>query len=207
MNRAELLKIAKPILFNTEMVKAILAGRKTETRRQVKFVALEEGLNLNFSGLCLGEYCTGDINSGVVLYSGGNGCWQQRTKPVKPPYRKGDILWVREKTFGQVGGYDNQDLCYATHCPCGLSDEEHAKVKGWHPSIHMPREAARIFLRVTDVRGERLQDITEEGARAEGILPRDTYTSRRIFMNLWVQLYSNWVENPWVWVIKFERLL
>lgn len=133
----------RPILFSTAMVKAILEGRKTQTRRVIKPSTIEKGTNWLWNP-----------NENIALCS----------------YQPGDILWVKEKTFGTPGGIDNQDLCYATHCPCGYSDEEHAKAKGWRPSIHMPREAARIFLKVTNVKVERLQDITEEDAKAEGVL-------------------------------------
>lgn len=172
MTRAELLQIAKPILFNTEMVKAILEGRKTVTRRLVKF---EGNRNPNW---------TGYIKDGLTLYNGTN---EPCNKPC--PYKVGDILYVRETwcwcpcwdcgmdteehncCYESANKFFNHDKgewgCYGYKA--SFEDNEYPSVDTWHPSIHMPKEAARIFLRVKDVRVERLQDITEEQAKAEGI--------------------------------------
>ncbi len=182
----------KPILFNTEMVKAILDGRKSVTRRVVKPQPFSE------------------------------------RKMGKQPCRPGDILYVRETWALQFGLYWHK---------AGLKvDENGCDTHGtlvptkWRPSIHMPKEAARLFLRVTDVRVERLQNITPEQLRAEGVkiflLPSecqrmfnrfgavgDFLEKKKEFAGLWdntikkadLPLYG-WNANPWVWVIEFERI-
>lgn len=201
----------KPILFNTEMVRAILDGRKTTTRRAIK--------------LDLGLADTDKNDSSYLKIPDEYGDHHDAKDLCR--YKAGDILYVREKTYGIPGGIDNHDLCYATHCPCGLSDEEHLKIKGWRPSIHMPREAARIFLKVTNIRVERLQDITEDGCKAEVVIGLDPWIYaddsfyernglsndylRASFAGLWnstikkqdIDKYG-WGANPWVWVIEFE---
>lgn len=221
MTRAEILKIAKPILFNTEMVRAILDGRKTATRRLVKF---EGNRNPNW---------TGYIKDGLTLYNGTN---EPCNKPC--PYKVGDILYVRE-TWERfeccccegdehsgicINKPDEKGGCYMYRATNEIDGDAR-----WHPSIHMPKEAARIFLKVKDVRVERLQDITEDGALKEGIhyddCPSgftwkqrtsmvDCYTSAvGAFGHLWnttiksddIDRYS-WEINPWVWVYEFERI-
>ena len=217
----------KPILFNTDMVRAILNNRKTVTRRAVKGYALYH-LELDTDGSIIGVY---NQDEGHVF-------------PVVDyaPYRPGDILYVREtfciNNFGCHYRADWPD----DNCPDMSADDK------WRPSIHMPREASRIFLRVTDVRVERLQDITDEQALREGVpedtdypLDSQTYcpvckgvglvgtlhpvslgymevdcthcdTPTKRFANFWNStikpadhaLYG-WQANPWVWVIEFER--
>lgn len=200
----------KPILFSTDMVRAILDGRKTVTRRVVK----TQHLRVLDSPYHKQHPETPDK---VLL-----------EKLCDPPYRPGDILYVRET------------WCWCPCWDCGMDTEEgcvdetaekfYSAKKSewgcygyraspnsdevlydkWHPSIHMPREAARIFLRVTDVQVERLQDITEEQARAEGTPPGYGYYN---FGDIWDStikpadrtLYG-WAANPWVWVIEFERI-
>lgn len=204
MDRQELLKQAKPILFNTEMVKAILEGRKTVTRRVVKFT---EGRNPNW---------TGYIKDGLTLYNGTNEPCNK-----KPSYAAGDYLYVRETWSIEKNVYWYK----AGFVPKTLESMK------WKPSIHMPKEAARIFLRVKDVRAERLQDITNEQILKEGCkqstikslikqIPDDKDTDLWIrsvhvfeFSQLWdsttkekdQKLYG-WDANPWVWVIEFERI-
>lgn len=158
----------KPILFNTDMVRAILDGRKTQTRRVVKYPS---------------GYVTGRPGFGSQGFDADvGGCWfsvvryQTKSKVlktatadvVKPPYVPGDILYVRE-TWSLIRPSDSpaRYVYKATdRYPFGL-DGYIVKFR-WHPSIHMPKEAARIFLRVTDVRAERLQDIDGLGAFDEG---------------------------------------
>ena len=192
----------KPILFNTEMVRAILEGRKTVTRRPVKF---GRGQNPAWSGY---------VPDGGVLYGSNN------IPAVKAPYQLGDILWVREtwcESLGQAGKYFYR--AYA-----GPRDEmkEYAhSFNRWHPSIHMPREAARIFLRVTSVWVERLQEITPQQIDAEGCCEyaydaktgKPAPTGPSWFKILWdktikpaEQATYGWKANPWVWVIEFERI-
>ena len=195
----------KPILFNTEMVRAILNGRKTVTRRVIK-----QSTNKTFDPFW--ECYTND-NGKVVL--------------LKAPYSPGDILYVREAW----GDYreceeDGESLYYLYRAdyPDGATTYQHpggmtCELPKWHPSIHMPKEAARIFLRVTDVRVERLRDITEADAAKEGLYKgwrlggrgSLALTVRQAFMWLWMSLTEKgpviytWALNPWVWVIEFER--
>lgn len=187
----------RPILFNTEMVKAILDGRKTCTRRLVKFL--------------LGEnpQWTGYIKDGLMLYNGKN-------EPCirKAPYQPGDILYVRETWCSAYGGEKYFYLADKLTNREERSLLNYDDVK-WHPSIHMPKEAARIWLKATDVRVERLQEITETQAQAEGCnsgLLTGPCTARGQFENLWDSTIKKpdadkygWSANPWVWVIEFER--
>lgn len=169
-----------PILFNTDMVRAILENGKTATRRVVKF---RPGQNPQW---------TGYVPDGPTLYGSNN------IPAAKAPYRPGDILYVRE-TWTQVpdGGYVYKA---SVECPDAWKGT-------WYPSIHMPKEAARLFLRVKDVRVERLQDITDEDIVAEG-LEIGCY-----FEDLWDSTVKpadrdryGWASNPWVWVVEFERI-
>ena len=180
----------KPILFNTEMARAILENRKTATRRVVK----PQHLRVLDSPYHKEHPETPDK---VLL-----------EKLREPPYRPGDILYVRETWAESSDGYVYR------------ADDPDSDGWGWRPSIHMPREAARIFLRVTDVRVERLQDITPEQIDAEGckewaysaktgeLLPSGP-SCFRIAWDKTIKpkdraLYS-WDANPWVWVIEFRR--
>lgn len=187
----------KPILFNTEMVRAILDGRKTQTRRVIKPKPTNPRYN----------------NVGWLGWDDGHGY------RMKPPCEPGDVLWVRE-TWQHVYTYDDSDKAieetgryvYFADDPMPFTywvdtdTGEHKDQMPWRPSIHMPREAARIFLRVTDVRVERLQDIDDDGVVAEGL------EIGAEFDELWNRTLSKsdrakfgWAANPWVWVIKFER--
>lgn len=191
----------KPILFNTKMVRAILEGRKSCTRRLVKFLSGEN------------PQWTGYIKDGLMLYNG-------RNEPCirKAPYHPGDILYVRE-TWGE--GYEEGTYIYrASDKLAGLPTFKESSKLIYHPSIHMPKEAARIWLRVTDVRVERLQEITVESALAEGtdkyIHLNGKFDENAIltsFMGIWNSTIKNsdldrygWNANPWVWVIKFEQV-
>ena len=164
----------KPILFNTDMVRAILEGRKTVTRRVVKF---KPGLNPQW---------TGYIPDGQVLYGSNN------IPASKSPYHPGDILYVREtwakresdRCKGIETGRCPFETCETAHGPC-FNEEYIYKATDslptyggkWHPSIHMPKEAARMFLRVTDVRAERLQAITIEDIQKEGLMRENVRSS------------------------------
>ena len=183
----------KPILFTTEMVRAILEGRKTVTRRLVKPQPLSVVNTL---------YRKDGTN---IWRTHGADCWYEFRAPCVP----GDILWVREtwcESLGRAGKYFYR--AYA-----GQRDEmkEYAhSFNRWRPSIHMPREAARIFLRVTDVSVERLQTMSHEDAEQEGCwcaMPIDK------FAKVWEgtikpadQDTCGWDANPWVWVISFVRI-
>ena len=180
----------KPILFSTEMVRAILDGRKTQTRRVVKPSVLEKGTNW---------------------------FWNPNENICLAQYRKGDVLWARE-TFCEVPYEYNHIPIKGGHITIPKyaykADSERDYTGIWKPSIHMPKEVARIWLEVTDVRVERLQEITEEDARAEGALPtreeRGYNCCRDGFITLWDSLNAKrgygWETNPWVWVVSFKRL-
>ncbi len=177
-----------PILFNTEMVRAILDGRRTVTRRVVKFA---EGRNPNW---------TGYKKDGLILYNGKNEPCNK-----KPPYQPGDILYVREAYKRNMDGYSGIDFggyIYKADCSSGFKD----LYNPWHPSIHMPKEAARIWLKVTDVRVERLKDITANSAMDEGFTDWNDLVSgwNSTLKKSDIDRYG-WDANPWVWVIEFER--
>lgn len=204
VERKNLLKAAKPILFNTDMVKEILNGRKTVTRRAVKpghLQVLDSPYHKEHP----------EIPDRVLI-----------EKLCKAPYEPDTILYVRET-------WDNLPvLPDGTHCGY---DHYYYKADGdlrpegwrgsWHPSIHMLRGAARIFLQVTDVRVERLQEITWQQAAAEGCYgstsdkPDPLFhlpTLRGEFAKLWDSTVKKtdherygWDANPWVWVIEFEK--
>lgn len=195
----------KPILFNTDMVRAILDGRKMVTRRVVK----PNGIFQGWSILGRDKSMIQTPNGFGFLISNGE---KSVETLMYMPYRPGDILYVRE-TWAKVG-----DKAY------GYKADDIWSVPRWRPSIHMPREAARIFLRVTDVRVERLQDIKERGkfnasAEAEGfcndinLYDGTGKSATKHFAEAWDStikpkdraLYG-WAANPWVWVIAFERI-
>lgn len=194
-----------PILFNTEMVKAILDGRKTVTRRVVK--PKPQGYF--------------EVNDGNPTYIYDTSLGQGK---IFPPYQIGDILYVRE-TWNHYN-YDNlntgehrEGYFYKASPELKSTLPDYVQLhwgENWKPSIHMPKEAARIWLKVTDVRVERLQDISEREAEKEGFYDDVEYcvgnTARGHFLELWDftikkserDLYG-WNANPWVWVIEFER--
>lgn len=201
----------KPILFNTEMVRAIMDGRKTCTRRVIK-LPWEECPACKYVH---NEYIYDKMAENV--YCARCGC------PLEPerrsPYQPGDILYVRETWMDYAGL-----TMYKADCDIYRLDSLNFAGFGWKPSIHMPKEAARIWLKVTNVRVERLQDITEDGAKAEGAIdnrgfihsPENEYdriyTAREHFIEIWdrtikksdLNIYG-WDANPWIWVIEFER--
>ena len=220
----------KPILFNTDMVRAILEGRKTVTRRVVKpqpkshiaYACMGDGLGKwGYPGKDAWKYWDDES------FRLPDGISQDELKRLwTPPCNTGDILYVRE-TWAFDTGDDGDEI--GTGCFAYKADDLHHPDCKWRPSIHMPKEAARLFLRVKSVLVERLQDITEEQARAEGAIPfcisvdsEDTPDSERTwhevgpaipdFIRIWdstirpddLFLYG-WDANPWVWVIEFER--
>ena len=172
----------RPILFNGPMVRAILDGRKTQTRRVVKPQPETKPHN-GVDDKWFSEYS--DIKNLGFL---------KHTCPFGQP---GDRLWVRE-AFTE---YPQKGLLYkADGC-----NKKLGVWWGWRPSIHMPRRASRIKLEVTDVRVERLQNISEEDIYAEGI-----DTNSHDFMELWDSINAKrghgWDANPFVWVVEFRRV-
>ena len=220
----------KPIIFNTDMVRAILDGRKTQTRRIVKNIPAnthrfdaEAGLEWSAHWGKSGE----DYN--------GKAWFADYSKIVKPKYIADDVLWVRETWRStdfeyhdgkwtasiqykdlnkgpRVSWWDNTDV--------GEPDDCIYSKTGWHPSIHMPREAARLFLKVTDVRVDRVQDISTSDCEREGITSDiERFNGHMIphhdwivgeFSKLWDSINAKrgygWDSNPWVFVITFERM-
>ena len=197
----------KPILFNTEMVRAILDGRKDATRRIVKGFIPDDAV-WGYTAFTPKGYisCRGTFADGYG------------EKFFKLPCEPGDILYVRETWCD-----DRQFTHDSTPGRYFYKASENGDFK-WHPSIHMPKEAARIWLKVTDVRIERLQDVTEDEAKAEGAIdnrgfihsPENEYdrihTAREHFIKIWNSTIKKsdldsygWDANPWVWVIEFER--
>ena len=202
----------KQILFNTEMVRAILDGRKSFTRRIVKpqqLVGLlpdkcKNGVPEEFlkeKKLMFKPYCNmTDIELINTAY--------------KAPYQRGDILYVREtwckglERYIYRADYSDTEKFYR--------DGKEIEMK-WHPSLHMPKDAARIFLRVTNVRVERLQEITTNQIEQEGVETEYPHVlngeeKKYAFQNLWNSTIKKsdldrygWDANPYVWVIEFER--
>lgn len=196
-----------PILFNTEMVRAILDGRKCCTRRVVKFPVNRYTNNVPLADKIVLQELRCDKANFLEepFFSFG----------MNLPYQPGDILYVRE-TWSE--GYE--DGTYIYRADDKLADlptfKESSKLI-YHPSIHMPKEATRIWLRVTDVRVERLQDIDGKGCVKEGIEEEplkyvgDEFV-KGMFHDLWDSTIKKsdldrygWNANPWVWVIEFER--
>lgn len=200
----------KPILFSTPMVQAIMDGRKTMTRRVIKSKWFAQWQDIGFTD----EFIKDPENRLLELSR----------------YKVGDILWVRETYFRETCESDCSGRTDENECPfmrMGEScygykaqyttGEGDLKIK-WRPSIFMPKEACRLFLRVTAVRAERVTQITEEDAIREGCRPGDRYlgekstpamTAKQSFMWLWQMLNSkrgyDWCLEPWVWVYTFER--
>ena len=214
----------KPILFNTEMVQAILEGRKSCTRRIVKpqpqgklcyrLAGSDYGTwgypsktarEMNMNNFCLPE----DITD------------EELNRRWNPPYHADDILYVRETWKKAPNGYYYYE---------DWRRDDIADITKWKPSIHMPKEAARIWLKVTNVRVERLQDITPKGAESEGVgnlfyddigygeknygteVDTEYGITKEQFAWLWESTIKKsdldrygWDANPWVWVIEFER--
>lgn len=198
----------KPMLFNTEMVRAILSGQKTCTRRVVKPQPLVTPTHIEWRGYEANQFESQFTGFDDMLLS-------RLIVDGKTPCKPCDILYVRETWTAYSRTYGEQPwIIYK-------ADGDPPKKVKWHPSTHMPREAARIFLRVTNVRVERLQAITTVGLQAEGILPAG-YLSQFATMTSdcferWKDLWDStikladrdrygWAANPWVWVIEFERI-
>lgn len=196
----------RPILFNTEMVRAILDGRKTCTRRVVKgYIPKDAEFGYTTFTPKGAISCRGMFETDYLGYG---------EEFIELPYRRGSILYVRETW---CSAYDGEKYFYLAD---KLTNREERSLLNyddvkWHPSIHMPKEAARIWLKATDVRVERLQEITEKQAQAEGCnsgLLTGPCTARGQFEELWNSTIKKsdtdrygWSANPWVWVIEFER--
>ena len=215
----------KAILFSPPMVRAILDGRKTQTRRIIDHPRL---------------FTIDDLSPQpfpVYVGVGAEIPWGQRTAPnntsrLHPKYQTGDLLWVRERWCNRVDDDDrfvynadgnldascfwheatNPDVVAVNGDGFQRFRKDGSAASPWKPGIHMPREACRLWLKVEAVRVERLQDITEADARAEGVDPiaatpgvRPTYIVG--FAAVWMLIHGvgSWDANPWVWVYTFSR--
>ncbi len=247
----------KPIIFNTQMVQAIIDGTKTVTRRPIKIgkqTLIQDLENYDHSGVAVKPR---GVPKGFQIFTNQLrfGCdrWEYYDD-CGPGFKVGDLLYVRE-TF-RVKSWNNDDgwikFEYKVDdgnpaLPVYLDDEErtlkyilkafheydqHPDIEiecesdehsniinktginpcSWKPSIHMPKEVSRITLKVTEIKAERLHDIDEAGAKAEGA-PLGRFigigriginTHREGFANIWQDIYLDWGQNPWVWAIKFE---
>lgn len=207
----------RPILFNAEMVKAILSGRKTQTRRVIKLPVIDKNMGCELAGNELaGEVAAGDY----------------RNFPLGQP---GDQLWVRE-TFSLLGNEDGcpmdwndnivtdkKDAARIYKASCwqkpnnygiwSVPDREMEFDGAWTPSIHMPRWASRIDLLITGVRVERLNSLTNADAKAEGYPAEREIDGGSTdpwlwFRELWDGIYpeNSFKVNPWVWVIEFQKI-
>ncbi|EMT5674071.1 hypothetical protein ACRZB4_003593 [Morganella morganii] len=222
------------IIFNAEMVRAILDGRKTQTRRIVKTVPTTH----DFHGWVMSSTCAKDE---------GKACWAIGNSPLlKDPIRLncplgkiGDRLWVRETWMPDAprdGTWSDVEFYGCKNSPLSMIPERYRspghciyratwkghELIGWTPSIHMPRWASRILLEITGVRVERLQDISEDDAVAEGVAPlhggywkhyqpgwtQHQLSARGSFVTLWNSIngVDAWYKNPWVWVIEFKQI-
>ena len=229
MHRGKKMK-ERPILFNSEMVKAVLSGQKTQTRRVIK-----PGISCTFD-------LERDGSLQIMVIEDTNGDFV----PILDfcPYgRIGDQLWVRETFMLETeNGVPTGGIIYrATDLPEPDGDRKLT----WKPSIFMNRKYSRIQLEITSVRVERVQDITDHGAIAEGIISQLEYednagsenlfdcpdcsgfqvheclgenmgmsececktcdTPKKRFSIIWNSIYKNWDANPWVWVVEFKRI-
>lgn len=201
-----------PIIFSTPMVQAILKGRKTQTRRIIKDIH-PDSQNIILQGF-------EKIDKITFLEP------DQFDKPeneklasqVSCPYGKtGNLLWVRE-TWQHTKclniNFEDENYGYVYKAD-GQPWEDYERWT-WKPSIYMPKIAARIWIKLTNVRVEQLHQITEEDAKAEGVpkerilgasdSPSNPLTYKYGFFNIWNNIhgYASWLENPWVWVIEFE---
>ncbi|OAH25350.1 hypothetical protein [Serratia marcescens] len=188
----------RPVIFNGEMVRAILDGRKTQTRRPIKFPLLDKNMGCELAG----NEIAGEVRAGN--YSN------------VPFGQVGERLWVRE-TWAEAGASAPELQLYRANYPEHVGREYEnvppASEIRWTPSIHMPRWASRITLEITAVRVERLNDISEEDAKAEGVkagvCPGHEHMMHQVaFSELWQSIYGaeSWRANPWVWVIEFRRV-
>lgn len=220
MKEVKTTPVFRPILFSTPMVQAILDGRKTQTRREIKYKKNIKNPKIGFTAF---------TEKGSFSVRGVHENGQYGESFFKMPICKGDILWVRE-TFA----FAPLDLESKKNWP-ELSDYIYkattlnSTTLKWKPSIFMPKEACRIFLEVTNVRVERLQDISEEDAIVEGITeyaygywhnyessfcggrPKTSVDYKNpieSFKTLWQSINGkeSWKANPWVWVYDFKKI-
>ncbi len=212
-----------PIIFSQAMVKAILEGRKTQTRREAKH---QPKIDTGSGYVYVNEGYVFDIHN-----------WKQPVMEQFCPYEPGDVLWVREnwaaRNYDSLNGIytiqyqATEDLKYVRlNKPVDVSLTSLGGKQKWRPSIHLPKQAARIFLKVVNRRLEQIQEITTIDAKAEGVKKHSDFGSTGYvlytdqgkaytdidavwsFESLWRSINGDdsWDKNPWVWVIQFERI-
>lgn len=226
------------MIFNGEMVRAILDGRKTQTRRVMK--PQPEPCPAPRGGHWWASNVFKTMLHVEEEMQNGKGGWGGLAGDACPFGTVGDHIWVRE-TWADVNlegipavAYRADDDVYSLMDDKSFLDEDGAfnyedprvakysfaawysdLISGtegrWTPSIHMPRWASRITLEITDVRVERLNDISDTDANAEGVMADDLSPARYVFGSLWQSIYGadnpqSWQANPWVWVIDFRRI-
>ncbi|ELA3304519.1 hypothetical protein SIO39_005148 [Klebsiella pneumoniae] len=214
------------MIFNGEMVRALLSGRKTQTRRIIK-PQPEVTLSGSLSGKWLSRPLNGlllpkieDIAIHCPFGAVGDRIWVRETWGVVSHAFSDDGLmidWVpdrpataiHEMPFGN--GYYSGYAIYATDGDFTWGDDDGYEDGRWcwKPSIHMPRAASRILLEITDVRVERLRSMSQDDARAEGVIAASGPMEAGLaFRELWDSIYGeeSWKANPWVWVIEFKRV-
>jgi len=223
----------RPILFSAPMVRAIIAGRKTQTRRAVKPVGNDDGFVILNHGMHDWPYRSDDGDSSFHTVKRGGKLYLDETPHTCPYGKPGDRLWVRE-AWAETDREDGTpviayraggNIAIGRDHPKGndylidtIAWDDMPHVETWRPSIHMPRWASRILLEITAVRVERLQDISEADAQAEGA-PFELGELERLilgakakyrsgFCRLWQSINGpgSWDANPWVWVVEFKRV-
>ncbi|WDQ09595.1 hypothetical protein [Klebsiella grimontii] len=206
--------IERGMIFNAEMVRALLDDRKTQTRRPVRFPVLDKNLGCELAG----NELAGELSAGNYLNSAFG----------KP----GDRIWVRETFRVHSRATDVATLVYKASVRNSWTEQTHrvpvsvcnkpATPEKWTPSLHMPRWASRMLLEIIDVRVERLNAISERDAQTEGVgklrggfwqhyqpgWTQHQLSARGSFVTLWKSIYGeeSWNSNPWVWVIEFKRI-
>lgn len=208
------------MIFNSEMVRAILDGRKTQTRRPVKFPVLDKNLGCELAG----NELAGELSAGNYLNSAfgkpGDRVWVRETWGVvsheldedgriQPWTPDRPATAIHEMPFGN--GYFSGHAIYAADGDFTWGDDDGYEDgrSCWKPSIHMPKAASRILLEITDVRVERLRSMSQDDARAEGVIAASGPMEAGLaFRELWDSIYGeeSWKANPWVWVIEFKRV-
>jgi hypothetical protein len=212
----------RPILFNGAMVKAILDGRKTQTRRLVDFKKIAKQ-----GGCTNGKLAWSVAFEGWAIFGGNSGA---DITPVMCQYGSvGDRLWVRETFYNDTP--DAQDLEHVYYRADGTCCDQIPECQcasigkpKWTPSLHMPRWASRITLEITDVRVQRVQEISAKDIIAEGAVERPHFDNhlgkmpvsafdgkaypdlRSLWGHGWNSIYKNYRDNPWLWAITFRKI-
>lgn len=208
----------RPILFSGEMVRAILDGRKTQTRRVVAVHNSEVGSGTPFTDLDLEAAWTDKLWGVTPGLKAPSRVYPDVTERIYPRFSPGDRLWVREAHMIHEPRTNDSTGYVRYRADSDPAQDDLARREGlrWRPSIFMPRWASRLTLEVTDVRVERVQDISERDAKAEGCAPSESVVMKDgspcytiPFHNLWERIHgidnpNAWDSNPWVWCVAFH---